>query len=206
MITYPHNPPRVPRVRDFQMKPVTQVGLQESPFTLEQEVQKNDGQIWAAEVTLPPMYKVEAARWIAWRLALNGPEGTFLMGDPDFVKPMGYPTGTPVLNGTQNARSKELTVRGFDAGSQGNLLAGDVIQLGSDADARLHRVLSDVNADAQGEATIDIWPVLRKDRLDGDSITWHRPVGLWRMAENVMPWKSDKTGIFRISFTCVEVV
>lgn len=206
MVTYPLSPPVSPGIRNLTMKPVTAVGVNVSPFTYSQEVQVSPGQQWGAEFDLPPMLRTQAAQWQAFMLALNGPEGTFLMGDPDALAPQGLPTGAPVLDGVHDIGVRKISIKGLVALSVGNLIGGDVIQLGTGLDARMHRVLSSVDADATGKATVDIWPLIRTARADGLEVITSSPMGLWRLASNEMGWKSNALGHHDIVVECMEVV
>ncbi len=72
------------------------------------------------------------------------------------------------------------------------LLAGDYIQIGSvptdgsqlTSPVRLHCVLNDVTADANGNAMLSIWPSLREVVGAGTAIVTGNPVGLFRLADN----------------------
>ncbi|MFD2206641.1 hypothetical protein [Kiloniella antarctica] len=206
MVTYPIDIPTKPGIRDFNMKPLTAVGVNVSPFTFSQEVQVSQGQQWTAEFDLPPMLRHHAADWQGFMLGLNGPEGTFLMGDPDAKEPLGTPTGTPVLDGDHAVGVREINIKGFVANSIGNLLRGDVIQIGAGSNARIHRVVSSVDADANGKATVGIWPLIRTGRADDEPIVTSNPVGLWRLVANEMGWQSNAIGHHNISVKCMEVV
>lgn len=206
MVTYPLTLPATPGIRNFTMKPLSAVGMNVSPFTFSQEVQVSQGQQWTAEFDLPPMLRGHAADWQGFMLGLNSSEGTFLMGDPDATEPLGTPTGTPVLDGNHTVGVREINIKGFTANSTGNLLRGDVIQIGSGASARLHRVIAAVDADASGKATVGIWPLIRTGLADNEPIVTAQPVGLWRLSPNTMGWDSNAIGHHNISIKCIEVV
>ncbi|WP_085908276.1 hypothetical protein [Kiloniella majae] len=206
MVTYPSTLPTTPGIRNFNMKPLTAVGMNVSPFTYSQEVQVSQGQQWSAEFDLPPMLRSHAADWQGFMLGLNGSEGTFLMGDPDATEPLGTPTGTPVLDGNHDIGAREISIKGFTPNSTGNLLRGDVFQIGSGLSARLHRVVEGVDADGDGKATVGIWPLIRTGRADNDPIITSGAIGLWRLAPNTMAWQSNQIGHHEISVKCLEVV
>lgn len=59
------------------------VAISQSPFTFQQQIVQHPGQRWTASVSIPPVRRDLAEPWNAFLLALNGPVGTFLLGDPN---------------------------------------------------------------------------------------------------------------------------
>jgi hypothetical protein len=184
-ITYPLAFPTHTDAAALRITRRSVVAVAVSPFTGKQQTQAHQGQWFEAEISLPPMYRADAAPWIAFLMKLNGMEGTFLAGDPSYRASRGTIAGTVLVNGAHSARAKTLALKGMTAGT--TLLAGDYIQLGSSSASRLHAVLSDVTADGSGNATLDIWPALRTSYSDSAAVTYNSPVGLWRLATNEMP-------------------
>ena len=204
-ITYPLTPPAsVPA--EITLSPLAVVGVSASPFTLEQEVFEHQGQAWQMEVSLPPMARPEAEEWVAFLLSLNGRAGTFLMGDPVGAAPRGTALGTPLVDGAGQQRAKTLATKGWTADAAGVLLPGDYIQIGAGAAARLYKNLTAVNADAAGEATLDVWPRIRDSLADGAAIVTAATAGVWRMASNQMTWTVGEAQVYGISFACVEAL
>ncbi len=80
-------------ITSIRFKPRSVVAISASPFTFQQQIQVHQGQIWAAEITLPPLRDDIAQEWIAALLSLNGIQGTFYLGDPAQRQPRGTPTG-----------------------------------------------------------------------------------------------------------------
>jgi hypothetical protein len=83
----------------------------------------------------------------------------------------------------------------------GTLLAGDYIQIGSGATARLHKVLVDRN----GTGTIEIWPALRS-AVTGATVTLTNTVGRFRLQGNQQTFSIDDSSKYGISFDCVEAL
>lgn len=204
-LTFPLALPASPPARRLRWRPMVAVGVTQSPFTFQSEIFEHQGQRWVVDVELPPMTVAQAHAWIAWGLALNGPVGTFLMGDPTASAPRGSGAGAPVVDGAGQARTKVLATRGWTADASGVLLAGDLIQLGSGGTAALHRVLADVDADGDGKAEVDIFPRVRRSLTDGESITIDQPVGLWRL-DGPVEWDVDLAQVFGLSFRAVEAL
>lgn len=187
-ITWPLALPATPaapaRVR---MRALAVVGVSVSPFTFARQTYAHQGQRWQADLELPPMARADAEVWVAFLLSLNGREGTFTMGDPANVAPRGAIGGTPLVKGASQTGTT-LLIDGCTAGVTDWLKVGDMIQLGSGASARLHKVLADVDTNGSGEASLDLWPAIRTAPADNAALVVAAPVGVWRLASNEMAW------------------
>lgn len=196
--------PRV--ISKVRFRPRAVVGLSMSPFTLQQQAQEHQGQIWAADISIGQILDGgDAERIIASLLALNGRKGTFYLGDPTKRKPRGTPTGTPVVNGAAQTGQVLLT-RGWGVSSIKVLKAGDYIQLGSGVTQRIYRVLKDVDSDALGNASIDIWPRLRESPSDGQALVLNNTAGVWRLDSNEMAYDIDPPADFGFDFSAMEAL
>ena len=135
-ISYPLNTPTTIGIESIELRAVNSVAVSQSPFTYKQQVISHQGQIWSASVSIPSVRRDLAAEWKAMLVALKGPVGTFLLGDPDYATRRGTVSGTPTLSGNAGDDTPTITLTG-------TLLAGDYIQLGTGSSARLHQVLVD---------------------------------------------------------------
>lgn len=204
MISYPLNlPASPPGFRTFDLDGNAVVGVSASPFTGQQQVYEWPGAWWEAKVSLPPMRRPDAERWIAFLLSLRGRVGTFLMGVPLAQTPRGIATGTPQVNGGSQT-GKMLATKGWTANKTGILLAGDYFQLGSGAATRLHKVLKDANSDGSGLATFDIFPSLRESPVNNDAITVTSAKGTFRLATNKQSFAIAIAQTYGIGFDAVE--
>ena len=192
-------------ITSIRFKPRSVVAISASPFTLQQQVQAHQGQIWAAEILLPPLEHDEAQQWIAALLSLNGIQGTFYLGDPAHRAPRGDPTGVPVVDGADQT-GQSLNTKGWGVSDEGVLLAGDWIQLGTGSTQRIYRVLKDVDSDGDGKAVIDIWPRLRESPGDEESLILEDTMGVFRMSDNEMPWDIDSRLMYGFEFDVVEAI
>lgn len=205
-ITYPLVAPSAPGVARATLRAANVVGASRSPFTGQQQVQRHQGQWWAADIELPPLVGDDmSAPWLAFLLSLRGQFGTFLMGDPGKPQPRGVATGSPVVNGA-NQSGEQLSVSGFTASVAGILKAGDYLQLGSGGSARLHTVLADANSDGSGRVTLDIWPRLRSAPANGSAVIVRNPVGVWRLASSDTSWIREPAFQTGLRFSAVEAL
>jgi hypothetical protein len=111
-IQYPLAWPTHRGLRDIVIRRRKIVGGARSPFSIlsEQFYEWPGNERWEADINLPPMGRNDASPWIAWLLSMDGPIGTFLMGDPDGATPRGLGTGVPQVDGGGQL-GKELAIK-----------------------------------------------------------------------------------------------
>jgi len=191
-ISYPLSTPTTIGFESIELRAVNAVATSQSPFTYKQQIVSHQGQRWEASVNIPPVRRDLAGEWKAFLTALKGPTGTFLLGDPDYAAPRGT-ISSATVSGTAGDESVSITMTG-------SLLAGDYIQLGSGANAKLHQVL----VDQSGTGTLEIWPKLRNN-YTSESVVFNNPKGVFRLANNASSWNVNSSSAYGISFDCVEV-
>lgn len=203
-ISFPLTLPTVTGLSDVRFTPKVAIATNESPFTLSQEHFVHSAQLLQYECSLPAM-RFEAAReWTTFFLKLNGSEGTFLFRPSEVKAHRGAGTGTPVINGSDQ-KGRVLNTSGWTVSTTNILRAGDYISFGSGEKTRLHRILMDVDSDASGNASLDIWPLLRESPTDGASIDLTTLEGTFKIIGQPPSIDSDPVDISRgISFTCRE--
>ena len=111
----------------------------------------------------------------------------------------------PFVNGAGQT-GDTLVVDGCSPNETGFLLPGDYIQLGSGSTATLHKVLTQVDTDSSGNATLDIWPHIRTAPADNAAVTVSNTVGRWRLASNETSWSVNEAAIYGIRFSAMEAV
>lgn len=207
-ITYPLDLPAEARIATMGFAPRAVVALNISSFDLSQEVLAWPGQAWNIKVTLADRRgRALGAPVTAFLLALNGREGTFLLGDPMAPAPRGTALGTPLVDGAQLAGARVLNTKGWTPSQTGVLKAMDYLQLGSGATSRLHVNLRDVNADGDGKASLDLWPALRPEgAADNAVITTSNCRGVFRLGSNAMAWGIGRRNVYSISFDADEAL
>jgi len=203
-ITYPLTLPTATGIRSIELRAVNAVAYSQSPFTFAGQAHAYAGQMWQADITLPPMKAEQAEEWLGFLLSLRGRFGTFLLGDPLRTTPRGLATtfpGNPVITSQTGGT---INVTGASTSKAGWLLAGDYIQIGSAATATLHKVLTAASTNASGEVTLEIWPHLRGTR--SGSVTLTNAVGNFRMNNNEQAWSINEASIYGITFGAMEAI
>lgn len=191
-IAYPVTMPAPVGPREVQWRAVSAVAADRSPFTFRGQVFEYPGQMWAADVRLPPMERRRAEAWVAFLLSLHGPAGSFLMGQAG-VAPMGTATGG-TLTGAAGSSSPT-------AAMTGTLETGDWLQVGGGAGARLHKAV----VARSGSGTLEIWPALRAT-LAAAPFTVAGAQGVFRLAGSETAWSVDEAIHYGLSFACEEAL
>lgn len=188
--------------RSISIRQKSVVAVGQSPFTLEQQVQRHQGQVWLLEVSYGPLARADAEALLAALVSLNGQEGTFLFGDSANKTARGVATGTPLVNGGSQS-GEDLATDGWTANVTGILRAGDWIQLGSASTARLHKVLADANSNASGQATLTLWPRISPVAVpaDNSAVVTSFPKGLFRLTTDGMDWSVNVAKRYGITFS-----
>tara|TARA_R110002124_G_scaffold30716_1_gene105174 strand:+ start:762 stop:1349 length:588 start_codon:yes stop_codon:yes gene_type:complete len=192
-ITYPLDTPTSIGIESIELRAVNSVATSQSQYSYKQQVISHGGQKWEASVTIPSVRRDKSAQWKAMLVALKGPTGTFLLGDPDYATPQGT-VSSCVLSGVAGAESPTVVMTG-------TLLAGDYIQLGTGPSSRLHQVLTDQS----GDGSIDIWPSLRST-YSSATVVFNSPKGVFRLATNITSWSINNASSYGISFDAVEAI
>jgi len=200
-VEFPADIPDVSGVRAISFISDWSVQTSESPWTFKRQTFSTFGDRWRAVVELPPMNRQVAGQWQGLLLLLEGGYQNFLFGDVFNPSPMGLALGTPRVDGASQ-EGRTLNTKGWTANITGQLLAGDKIQIGN----RLHQVLRNVNSDASGNATIDIFPSLRESPPDSLIIETEETRGLFALKDAVLQVSEvDITGIYKsVTFEVVE--
>lgn len=175
----------------------------ESPFSFVEQVVKWSGEVWDAEITLPNMRRDDAEEFNAFLLKLRGKYGTFLMGDPNASNPRGLWGGTPLVKGAGQT-GDELIIDGLPLSQAKTAKAGDYIQIGEDAGARLYKILEDADTNGAGEMTVLIAPNLRVSPPDNEPIIYTNAKGVFRLSQNIVPFRINSESIYSISFKATE--
>ena len=184
-ITYPLDVP----LEEFSEASVTAVdasSIQVSEFTLKDRVQRFDGDYWLIDITYRNLNEENARKLSAFVRSLRTSVGTFIIKKPGYGAPFGAAStvlSSPLVDGDSQTGSRQLTVKNAPVSTADWLLAGDILQVGPDNRPHWHEVLSDVTTDAQGKATIDVWPSIRAGTVNNDVIILDEPRCLCRLVD-----------------------
>jgi len=207
-ITYPLALPTHTGIAQIELRAINAVAYSRSPFTFSGQAHAYAGQMWQADISLPPIQRADAEQWIAWLISLRGQLGTFLIGDPSAATPRGLASslaGTPVVSGAGQTGGS-LNITGASRNKTGWLLAGDYIQLGSGSSSTLHKVLQNVNTDGSGNATLDLWPHIRTAPASGSTVVVSNAKGLFRLSTNEQSWSVNEASIYGVTFGAMEAI
>jgi hypothetical protein len=192
-ISYPLALPTNTGIAQIELRAVNAVAYSQSPFTFSGQAHAYPGQMWQADVSLPPMFAEDAEQWLGFLLSLRGRFGTFLLGDPLRTSPRGTATAA-TITGAAGDSSVSVTMTG-------TLLVGDYIQLGSADTATLHKVLQSQS----GSGTLEIWPALRVARSSA-SATLTNAKGNFRLTSNEQSWSINEASVYGITFGAMEAI
>lgn len=213
---YPLTMPTVTGIMNISLRAINGTLTTRSPFSYKEQVQNFGAQRWEADVNLPPMKRAAAETWIAWLMSLKGQVGTFYLSDPTAATPRGAARDTNTIevfnDGSTLIPKNDTMYLDTDQNSiTGYLKAGDYLQLGTSSDntQQLHKVLQDVDTDANGGATVYIWPNIRRAAHKVDNyaqIKVQNTAGVFRLASSVTDWDINRAQTYGLSFSAIEVI
>ena len=205
-ITYPLTLPTHTGQMRVTFRQINAVASPMSPFTFVGQKQVYPGQMWEIDVELPPMFRSNAEKWIAWLVSLKG-YGTFYLGDQLAKLPMGSARDTDSISVKGDTSSGEtLSIKGVPENQTGYLKAGDYVHTGNGNNRQLFKVLADVDTDGFGEATLDVWPDIRTSLEDGDSVTAQNAQGIFCLVDPIQSWSVNNVAKFGITFSARESI
>lgn len=184
-VTFPVDIP-LSDVADVSIRSRNSSSFQTSPFTGRGRVQQFEGEWWEATLGYRNLDRELAQDVIGFIDSLRGPIGTFVLPFPGYSTPRGTAStvlSSPTVNGSGQAGSAELVVQSAAVSQTGWLLKGDIIQVGPSSRPRWHRVTQDVDTDGSGNATIDVWPYIRDNTINGDAVSFSSPLCLFRKVD-----------------------
>ena len=198
--TTPLSLPTVTGIRNIEFRAKNAVAYSQSPFTFAGQAHAYSGEIWEADITLPPMKRAAAEVWLSFLISLRGSYNKFYLGDPDGKTARGTASSV-VINGTAGERVVDVNVP-----SSETLKAGDYFSLGSGNSMRLYKVLADYTGTGSSEANaLDIWPALRAN-ASSETADITSPTGVFRLANNEQSWTANHVSTYGITFGAFEAI
>lgn len=183
------------------------VAVAQSPFTGQQQSYEWSMALWTAEIKLPPMKREYASEWLSFFMKLHGRRGTFLLGDPDAKNPRGAISlaATPTLNASVAIGDYDVSIAGV-GNSIGAFKAGDYIQIGSSATAKLYMITADATSNGSGVVSVSVEPTIKATASSGAAVTFISPKGVFRMDANELGWDADHVSKYGIAFSATEAL
>lgn len=192
-ITYPLALPTHTGIASIELHAVNAVAYSQSPFTFQGQAHAYSGEMWTADVSLPPMKRDDAEQWIAFLMSLRGQYGTFLLGDPNGVSAQGTATSATITGSTGD--------RSVTVAMTGTLKAGDYFSLGTGSDQRFYKVL----VDQTNSGTLEIWPALRANASSATA-DLTTPQGRFRLASSDTNWSINDASFYGLTFGAIEAL
>lgn len=193
-ISYPLAIPTTPGFVDISFKPFTVVGESEADVTKQAQIYVWQGMGWALEASLPAMPVASADAWVAWKLGLNGKQGTFQVYDQSRPTTRGSASGSKTCGVGNVADSTTL----ITAGGTGSFALSDWLQIGN----YLYKVVQ-VNS----ATSYDVWPRLRAAHANGTAITYTNAKGLFRLTSNMgMEWNVNAAKHYGLQLSAKEAL
>ena len=193
-ISYPLSLPTHTGIAEIELHAVNAVAYSQSPFTFAGQAHAYAGEMWQADVKLPPMKRADAEQWIAFLMSLRGQYGTFLLNDPAATAPQSPLASSATITGSVGDRSVTVAM-------SGTLLAGDYFSLGTGTSTRLYKVLQDQS----GSGTLEIWPALR-DAASSATADLTTASGTFRLSSNQQSWSVNDASFYGITFGAMEAL
>ena len=183
--------------------------ISRSPFTFQGQSQNYPGAIRYARISVENLNREDAEDWVGFLDSLHGTKGTFLFGDPMAKVPMGSGGGNPTLRATSATGRDQISIAtDFTTGKTNWLKRGDWIQIGTGLDARLYKILNQVNISGSNGFSnwVYVWPAISRNLVLGESIILDNPKGLFRRSSGVFNYSVENGCKYSLSFDCEEVI
>ena len=206
-ISYPLTMPTHTGIRNVELRATNAVAYSRSPFTFSGQAHAYAGKAWQADITLPPMKRTNAEQWIAFLLSLKGQLGTFYLGDPRACTPLGSArdADTILVNGALSS-GDTINIDSAPASRTDYLKAGDYMQIGAGTSRQLFKVLTDVDTNGSGQATVDVWPNVITTISNNSAVTVQSAKGIFRLITNEQAFSINEASIYGITFGAIEAV
>lgn len=149
-----------------------------SPFTGASQTSPFPACHWNASLTLNNLTREQLRALEIFLLQLRGAAGRFKIGDHANPEPRGLAQGTPVVNGAQQYGGA-LEIRGCTP-NQNFLMMGDYITVNNE----LKRLLSDADADHNGQTILRFEPNLRQSPADGVPVIVRNTYAIMRLSDD----------------------
>lgn len=170
-----------------------------SPETGDTQTKELPGAKWKATLNFRNLNDTRTRALKAFLTRLRGQVGQFYLKDYSYIGAAGVATGTPVVSGASQTGAT-INTTGWTVSTPGILLAGDLINVGTE----LKIVVVDADSDVSGNSTITIEPPIRTSPSDASPIVITNPTAIMRLEENTIMWITRPGQFTDCSFSCIE--
>jgi len=197
-ISYPLSLPTHTGIAEIELHAVNAVAYSQSPFTFAGQAHAYAGEMWQADIKLPPMKREDAEKWIAFLISLRGQYGTFRLSDPTAATLQGTATGMTITGGAGDRTITSVVTSGR------TLKTGDYFGIVSGGKYRLHKVLEDYVGSGASK-NMEIWPALR-DSYTNLNVDLTAAEGEFRLSSNQQSWSVNDASFYGITFGAMEAL
>ena len=143
--------------------------LVSTTHSLRQQVRSRGAQRWKLSYRYGTMERDDYMALYAFLVSQRGQYDTFTMALPSGISPRGAWTGTPLVNGAVAAGLTSVAIDGLSNSITGIGKAGDFLKFSGHS--KVYMLVSDVNSNGSGQATLTITPKLVAAVADNESLT-----------------------------------
>jgi hypothetical protein len=137
--------------------------------SLKQQVRSRGAQRWKVSYKYGTMERDDYMALYAFLTSQRGQYDTFTLALPSGISPRGAWTGTPLVNGAVAAGLTSVAVDGLSNSITGIGKAGDYLKFAGHS--KVYMLVSDVNSNGSGQATLTIFPKLVAALADNEALT-----------------------------------
>ncbi len=165
--------------------PWTNTRVFASPNSRATQTTQLGGPIWRCQVTWPVLNDARRRMLAAFLSQLEGPAGRFYFGPYNVgLFRQGSAAGAPVVDGADQT-GRELATAGWTPDAERVLAQGDYIAWDAPNGRRaLHMVPADVDAAADGTATVPLSPPIRWSPAAGAPLIVDAPTCIMRLVDD----------------------
>ena len=154
----------------------------ESPFTLQRgQIIDYAASQWGLTITIPPVGRDVAQKWLSFLAKLRGTIGTFQCPVPGHIDPLGAARevpGIPRVNGAGQT-GFDILIDGVPSSTYEYLAEGDFIQIGT----RQHMVTERANTNSAGAVRLYDWQEIQGEHHDNTHVLVQNGMGVFQLRE-----------------------
>ena len=200
------NLPTIRRPAEASERLIGLTQTHESPFDGTVQTLEMPGARWELTATWPTLGPDDRRLMAAFLASLRGRAGRFAFSPAQWSPRRATGGGSPVINGDFQAGAT-LSTRGWTAMAQ-VMRAGDWLSyVDTRGRRRLHLVLADASADANGAAALSISPPIRRAGADGAAVDVVAPGGVFMLPQDEAPGLNTRAPSFgQVTITMREAL